>query len=222
MMISSQGDGLAHEGANDGNVQRDKPYGVTMTTFEWVQAIALFGGLIFVAVQSYLMRRAVEEQRNQLRVQSCLQVWQAHVQTTHLPIATGSDEIARELNKMSPYHSLDLGPARSAHFADATMDLYECITLMSELGILDAEVARVWKDSVPYEMANPHLRAHWLQHHDRSRTATVPSGIYLQSFADMVDTTVRSRRDADIKLSHSEPHSLSSSAKISPERADNA
>jgi hypothetical protein len=63
-----------------------------MTSFEWLQAIAVIGTLTFVAIQSWLMRRAVGEQRNQLRVQSCLQIWQAHIQTCHFPIATGSRE----------------------------------------------------------------------------------------------------------------------------------
>jgi hypothetical protein len=92
---------------------------------------------------------------------------------------------------MSPYRSLDFGNARRAHFADAAMDLYECITLMTELGILEADVARVWKESVPYERSNPNLRDHWRKFHDRASTAFSPHGIYLQSFADMVDRTVR-------------------------------
>jgi hypothetical protein len=159
-----------------------------MTAFEWFQTIAITGGLIFVAVQSWLMRRAVQEQRNQLRVQSCLQVWQAHIQVCHLPVATGSEEIAVELNKMTPYHALDINDARRAHFADTVFDLYESITLMTDLGILEADVARVWKNSIPYEMRNASLREHWQRYHQPSGAA---QDVYLRKFADLVRDSIR-------------------------------
>ena len=70
-------------------------------------------------------QREIEEQRKQLTVQSLFQIWQSHIQTCHLPIATGEDEIAQALNKMTPYHAEKIEDARKYHFADAVLDLYE-------------------------------------------------------------------------------------------------
>lgn len=176
-----------------------------MTAFEWTQTVGVIGSAIFIAYQAWLMRRAAEEQRNEAKVQSYLKVWLGHIQTCHLPIATVEPETARALNSMSPYHNLELEAARACHFADATLDFYECIRVLSGAGILDPEVDRVWTDSVPYELRNPKLREHWRTFHS-SATPKPDSncGIYHESFAQLVETFVK-RFEAAEKSDKSTP-----------------
>lgn len=171
-----------------------------MTIYEWIQAIILFGTLCFVGLQGWLMRRAIneqrmqiEEQRNQLIVQSYFQIWLNHVNTCHLPIALGDKDIAEQLNKMTPYYNKKLEHSRKAHFADAVFDLYECINLLGRRGFIDSEVERVWKESVLYEMYNPNLRKHWRTHHRPAyKEKDIPSKVllYHKNFADYVEECI--------------------------------
>ena len=171
-----------------------------MTMFELLQLIVVLGSLGFVAYQSWLMRRALEEQRNEAKVQSYLQVWANHIHACHLSIATADDNVAKALNSMSPYHHVDdLLKARQCHFADAVLDSYECIQVLTDTGILDEEVARVWKESVPYEMRNPALRAHWRQFHHAGGSMPMPAvgalGIYHRDFLQMVENCILHAKD---------------------------
>jgi hypothetical protein len=174
-----------------------------MTTPEIFQLVAVLGSLSFVGYQSWLMRHALEQQRNQAKVQSYLQVWMSHIQTCHLPIATADDATAERLNKMSPYHNVELEKARQCHFADAVFDFYECIQVLSDTGILDEEAARVWRDSVPYEVRNPSLRAHWRKYHHPGGSEEIPDvgglGIYHHDFMQMVEACIEAA-DSNAKL----------------------
>jgi hypothetical protein len=165
-----------------------------MGIIEIVQLIAVASSLIFVGYQSWLMRKALQEQRNEAKVQSYLQVWMNHIQTCHLPIATDEEATAKRLNSMSPYHNVDLPEARQCHFADAVFDFYECIQILSDTGILDDEVARVWRDSVPYEIRNASLQAHWRKFHHPGYLDKIPEisqlGIYHRRFMEMVERCI--------------------------------
>jgi hypothetical protein len=176
-----------------------------MTAFDTLQLVAVLGSLAFVAYQSWLMRKALQEQRNEARVQSYLQVWMNHIQTCHIPVATADERTAEALNSMSPYRGVDLPEARRCHFADAALDFYECIQLLAETGILDEEAARVWKDSVPYEMRNPNLRAHWRRYHHSGENEPLPNigalGIYHRNFLRYVEECILKADTVDQKHS---------------------
>jgi len=162
-----------------------------MTTLNVVQATALIISLVFIGYQTWLTRHALQEQKNQLKVQSYLQIWNLHISTAHLPIIESDDAVATALNSMSPYASLPIDEARAHHFADAVLDVYECISLLSLLKILDEEVAREWRDSVPYEFQNPLFREHWRNFHARAafraRLFGNSRGVYHAEFARYVN-----------------------------------
>lgn len=164
-----------------------------MTIYESLYLALVTGTLIFICYQSLLMRKALQQQHRLARVQSYLQVWMNHIQTCHLSIATAEKSSAEQMNSMSPYGSLPLEEARRCHFADAVLDFYECIYLLSKNEILEKEAVRVWRDSVPYEIVNPELRAHWRRyHHDGG--PEVPEvgmlGIYHRDFMEMVEDSI--------------------------------
>ncbi|MCP4601209.1 MAG: hypothetical protein GY847_11910 [Proteobacteria bacterium] len=156
---------------------------------EWISLVNLLiviGTLVFVGYQSWLMRKALE-------VQSYLSVWMNHIQTNHLSIAFGSDQEVELLNKLTPYHGLPAEEARRCHFADAVLDLYECIHRLSEKGVLSAEAARVWRDSLPYEMNNPELRTHWRSYHGKDLQQAFQTGalgIYHREFVEMIESII--------------------------------
>ena len=162
-----------------------------MNFFEWIQLTVVVGSLWFVAYQSILMRKALNEQKRQAKVQSYFQIWMSHIQTCHMPIATGEEEIAKRINSLSPYHHVNFSEARKCHFADAVLDFYECIQLCVNAGCLDKEVERIWRDSIPYELLNPTLRIHWRKFHNPSGNNAIPEkgalGIYHREFLEMVE-----------------------------------
>jgi hypothetical protein len=150
------------------------------------------------------MRKALQQQHRQSRVQSYLQVWMNHIQTCHLSVVSAEKSTAEQMNAMSPYRGLPLDEARRCHFADAVLDFYECIFLLTKYEILEPEAIRVWSDSVPYEVNNPALRAHWRRFHHQGG-ADIPEigmrGIYHRDFMEMVEACID---DAESKLFHPE------------------
>ena len=172
-----------------------------MNPFEVAEFLVIVLSLGFIGYQSVVMRRTLGEQRNEGRIQSYLQIWMNHIEVCHLSIATADDSVAEKLNAMSPYYDLPLPSARQCHFADAVLDTYECIDRLGDIGILDAEVARLWRESIPYEMSNPVLREHWHCFHHPSDAGSKP-GIYHRSFVQLVEEGIdRARQEAD-----SSPH----------------
>ncbi|MEM9409647.1 MAG: hypothetical protein AAGA30_00950 [Planctomycetota bacterium] len=98
------------------------------------------------------------------------------------------------MNQMSPYHHLGLEVGRRAHFADAVLDFYECVHLLSNSGILDEEAARVWRDSVPHELRNPNFLEHWRSQHSKGKSSNPVGdlGIYHEKFIATIEDFVSS------------------------------
>ena len=186
----------------------------TVQKFQIAANVAVVLALLINASQLWFIRRSLQNQQDQLKTNSkemvaknIFQIWQTHVQTNHLSIATGSDEIACELNKMSPYAHLAIGDARKAHFADAVFDMYECISLLSYLEVVEPEVARVWRESVNYELSNSNLVKHWKEYHAESADVREKTSrmsdvyIYHDSFRKSVDAEIARRKAANQKFS---------------------
>ena len=162
--------------------------------FQSISLLVSIFALVFVAVQSWLTRLTIEQQKKTLTVQSLFLVWNSHIQAAHFPIINADDLAAEKINKMTPYHNLPLADARACHFADAVLDTYECINLLGQLGFIEPEIQRVWSESVKYEFNNKNMRNHWMQYHSNAKLSSDNESvaqIYHSDFRNMVDALIK-------------------------------